>query len=52
MNRPVVIVDPLSSGIDLAPAFRSRGIPSVAVTFKSLEEIGFGLEVQAPPVSG
>ncbi|KTC75366.1 phosphoribosylglycinamide synthetase ATP-grasp (A) domain protein [Legionella birminghamensis] len=46
MNRPVVIVDPLSSGIDLAPAFRSRGIPSVAVTFKSLEEIGFGLEVQ------
>lgn len=46
MNRPVVIVNPLSSGIDLAPAFKARGIPVIAVTFKSLEEIGFGLKVQ------
>ena len=46
MNRPVVIVSPLSSGIELAPAFKARGIPAIAVTFKSLDEIGFGLEVQ------
>ncbi|MCE3044467.1 ATP-grasp domain-containing protein [Legionella sp. 16cNR16C] len=46
MNRPVVIVDPLSSGIDLAPAFKSRGIPAIAITYKTLEEIGFGLDVQ------
>lgn len=32
MNRPVVIVDPLSSGIELAPAFKARGIPAIAVT--------------------
>lgn len=46
MNRPVVIVNPLSSGIDLAPAFKVRGIPAIAITFKSIEDIGFGLKVQ------
>lgn len=46
MNRPVVIVNPLSSGIELAPAFKARGIPAIAVTFKSLDLIGFGMKVQ------
>ena len=46
MNRPVVIVDPLSAGIELAPTFKARGIPAVAVTFKAMDEIGFGIKVQ------
>lgn len=46
MNRPIIIVDPLSSGIELAPAFKARGIPSIAVTFKTLDRIGFGTKVQ------
>lgn len=46
MNRPVVIVNPLSSGIELAPAFRARGIPAIAVTFKPVDRIGFGMKVQ------
>lgn len=46
MNRPVVIVDPLSSGIELAPAFKARGIPAIAVTFKPLARIGFGTKIQ------
>ena len=45
MNRPVIIVDPLSSGIELAPAFKARGIPAIAVTFKS-GLVGFGMKVQ------
>lgn len=47
MNRPVVIVDPLSSGIELAPAFKARGIPAIAVTLKSLDWIGFGMKVHS-----
>lgn len=46
MNRPVVIVNPLSSGIELAPAFKARGIPAIAVTFKPQDWIGFGMKVQ------
>lgn len=45
MNRPVVIIDPLSSGIELAPAFKARGILAIAVTFKS-DWVGFGMKVQ------
>jgi biotin carboxylase len=47
MSRPVVIVDPLSSGTELAPAFKARGIPAIAVTFQSLDPIGFGINLQA-----
>lgn len=47
MNRPVVIVEPLSSGIELAPAFKARGIPAIAVTLKPLDWIGFGATIQA-----
>ncbi|WBV62983.1 ATP-grasp domain-containing protein [Legionella pneumophila 130b] len=46
MNRPVVIVNPLSSGIELAPAFKARGIPAIAVTLKPLDWIGFGANMQ------
>ncbi|HAT2039424.1 TPA: ATP-grasp domain-containing protein [Legionella pneumophila] len=46
MNRPVVIVDPLSSGIELAPAFKARGIPAIAVMLKPLDWIGFGANMQ------
>ncbi|KGP64101.1 hypothetical protein EP47_08120 [Legionella norrlandica] len=46
MNRPVVIVEPLSSGIELAPTFKSRGIPAIAITFKSPNWIGFGAKIQ------
>lgn len=46
MHRPVVIVDPLSSGIELAPAFKARGIPAIAVTFEPLGWTGFGMNIQ------
>jgi biotin carboxylase len=46
VNRPVVIVEPLSSGIELAPAFKARGIPAIAVTFPPLDRIGFGTQLQ------
>jgi biotin carboxylase len=46
MNRPVVIVDPRSSGIELAPAFKARGIPAIAVTLKPIKvRAGYGTEV-------
>lgn len=47
MKRPVVIVDPLSSGIELAPAFKARGIPAIAVTLKTEEWPEFGSKMQA-----
>ena len=31
VNRPVVIVDPLSAEIELATPFKARGIPAIAV---------------------
>ncbi len=47
MSRPVVIVDPRSSGVELAPAFKVRGIPAIAVTLKSIKNrLGYGTEVQ------
>jgi hypothetical protein len=45
--RPVVIVDPLSSGIELAPAFKARGIPAIAVTLKTEEWPEFGSTMKA-----
>jgi biotin carboxylase len=47
MSRPVVIVDPLSSGIELAPTFKARGIPAIAVTLKTEEWPEFGSKMQA-----
>lgn len=46
MNRPVVIVDPLSSGTELAPAFKARGIPAIAVTLKPMDWNGFGSKIR------
>lgn len=40
--RPVVIVDPLSSGVELAPAFAARGIPAIAITLTNEEWPEFG----------
>ncbi|WP_058477075.1 ATP-grasp domain-containing protein [Legionella steigerwaltii] len=45
MNRPVVIVDPVSSGIELAPAFKARGIPAIAVTHRTIDWSGFGTKI-------
>jgi biotin carboxylase len=47
MSRPVVIVDPLSSGIELAPTFKARGIPAIAVTLTTEEWPEFGSKMQA-----
>lgn len=48
MPSPVIIVDPLSSGIELAPAFRARGIPCVALsTFTPLSRLGYGTELRS-----
>jgi len=46
MSRPVVIVDPKSSGTELAPAFKARGIPAIAVTLNPLDWTGFGSKIQ------
>jgi biotin carboxylase len=47
VNRPVVIVNPLSSGIELAPAFKSRGISAIAVSLQSPSWNGYGATIQS-----
>lgn len=47
MSRPVVIVNPLSSGIELAPTFKVRGIPAIAVTLNYNEWPEFGSKIRA-----
>ena len=47
MNRPVVIVDPKSSGVELAPAFKAHGIPAIAVTLSPLDWNGFGSKINS-----
>ena len=47
LNRPIVIVDPLSSGVELAPAFKARGIPAIAVTLTTEEWPEFGAKMQS-----
>ena len=46
VNRPIVIVDPLSSGVELAPAFSARGIPAIAVTLTNEEWPEFGSKLK------
>jgi len=46
VNRPIVIVDPLSSGIELAPAFNAQEIPAIAVTLPHQDRLGFGSKIQ------
>lgn len=45
MIRPIVIVDPLSSGIELASTFKAKGVPCIAIIFEPLERMGFGTEI-------
>lgn len=45
MNRPIIIVNPISSGIELAPAFKARGIPAIAITLNSVDWTGFGTNI-------
>jgi hypothetical protein len=47
MMRSVVIVEPTSSGIELAPAFRARGIPAIAVMLGNQEWPEFGSKAKA-----
>ncbi|MFM7202616.1 MAG: ATP-grasp domain-containing protein [Myxococcota bacterium] len=46
MNRPVVIVDPISSGIELAPTFKARGVPAVAVSLQTADWPEFGAQMR------
>ncbi|MDF1758972.1 MAG: ATP-grasp domain-containing protein [Coxiellaceae bacterium] len=45
MTRPIII-EPLSSGGALAPAFKARGIPVIAVKLKASPWRGFGSTLQ------
>jgi biotin carboxylase len=46
MSKYVVIVDPRSSGIELAPEFKRQGIKCIAVTLKPLKKrAGFGTNI-------
>ena len=53
MTRPVVIVDPVDSGAELAPAFAARGVPAIAVRsfpgalWDEVHEVGFAARVRA-----
>ncbi|MCA9781081.1 MAG: ATP-grasp domain-containing protein, partial [Candidatus Eremiobacteraeota bacterium] len=47
MQRPVIIVNPLSSGSELATTFKARNVPAVAVVAKHRDRIGFAMEVRA-----
>lgn len=47
MKRPVVIINPVEGGVTLAPAFKARGIPSIAVTIESQDWVGYGMKVQS-----
>ncbi|MDB5101352.1 MAG: hypothetical protein JWM80_5773 [Cyanobacteria bacterium RYN_339] len=49
MTQPIVIVDPVDSGSELAPAFAARGIPAIAVrSFPPGRSygVGFGSQIQ------
>lgn len=46
MTRPVVIVDPISSGIELAPTFKARGVPAVAVSLQTSDWPEFGAQMR------
>jgi biotin carboxylase len=53
MTQPVVIVDPIDSGAELAPAFAARQIPAIAVrsirggTWDAVNEGGYAATIQA-----
>jgi biotin carboxylase len=45
MQRPVIIVDPMSSGSELASTFKAKQVPSVAVSSKPPSRMGFGQQL-------
>ena len=47
MQRPVIVVNPLSSGIELAATFGARQVPAVAVVFKPRDQMSYGTKVRA-----
>jgi biotin carboxylase len=50
MSNPVVIVDPVSSGSDLAPAFSARNIPVIAVrstAYADSSDVGYAAAIQS-----
>ncbi len=50
MTQPVVIVNPTSSGSELAPAFAKKNVPAIAVCLKSTsksDHAGFAGRIQA-----
>lgn len=47
MQRPVIIINPLSSGSELAATFKARQVPAVAVVSKHRDRMGFAMEVRA-----
>lgn len=46
MSRPIVIVNPVSSGVELAPAFKAKGISCLGVTLDTLHGAGYGSTVR------
>lgn len=46
MNKPIIIVNPFSSGSELAAAFASKGVPSVALLTDFKMESGFGNQLR------
>jgi biotin carboxylase len=46
VSRPVVIVDPVSSGAELAPAFHKRNIPAIAVRSMPAKAGGTGFAIK------
>lgn len=48
MDRPVIIVEPLSSGVELAPTLKSRGIQAIAITLNRFKDrLAYGTQIQA-----
>lgn len=45
MTRPVVIISPLCGGVELAPLFKARGIPCIAVDLSSEDWLGYGSSI-------
>jgi biotin carboxylase len=45
MKRPIVIVEPISAGVELAPAFNTHGIPCVAVMLGDVDWTGYGSDM-------
>jgi biotin carboxylase len=46
MKHPIVIINPLSGGSQIAPAFNAQGIPCIAVTLAGSQKNGFGNQVK------